>query len=137
MTIIILCVLFIYMAACGFSEGCKNRSPKLPPISDGEYHEDRTIVTFAVFLLLLIASRGNWWFSINALIAGNALYNRYLVRMAQGSWTDINRNADGTPATFAIFGEQLPYPWGTTGKPELYFTLPVFTVAALLLCLIH
>jgi len=118
-------ILCIYMAAVGFVEGCKNRWPSLPQISDSRYHEARTMATLAVFLLLCVAAHALWW-PLAAFVSLNALYNRCLVRISQGSWTDINRNQDGTPATFAIFGRQFSYPWGTTGKPELFFTFPVF-----------
>jgi hypothetical protein len=132
MTFVVLCILLFYMASVGFVEGCKNRWPSLAPISDSRYHEARTMATLAVFVLFCLAAHAFWW-PLAALISGNALYNRCLVKISQGSWIDINRNQDGTPATFAIFGKQFPYPWGMTGKPELFFTFPFFGAAGIIL----
>jgi len=139
--------IIIYQCWTGVVEGLKNRWSTLPVLwwsKDGSYHEWRLMQgVFIIFAVIFGMFAGFTWLHVAALvcswIGGNAIYNRFLVWVAQAkhSLLDINRNVDGTPASFC-FGKLIlkQYPIFTTGWTELVFTFPIFTIFAIILAIV-
>ena len=125
--IFVFLIVYAYMAACGYCEGAK----AVELGSQDDYHDARTIVSVMVFILVCMAAHGFHLWIVTLWISGNALYNRVLVWRNQGSITAAN---DGTfDIGIGKLKVSIKYLWGTTGKPELFFTFPVFLLSSILL----
>jgi hypothetical protein len=153
--LIAIVLLYCYQYFEGMTEGDSQPGADHKD-SDSRYHAERTIQIAAIICGFAAAAlAGATWLHLaallSALVGSNALYNRRLVYQAQGSWVDINRGFDGTPATFSFLEIVVDiksftfkvkpfdykYPWWATGRGELFFTLPVFTALSILFAVVR